>query len=1300
MDAARVARVFISSTFKDMHSERDYLVARVFPELRERCRALEVEVIDVDLRWGVTEEEAEGGMVLDICLEEIEKSRPFFVALLGERYGWVPLPSAIDDKEFKRILASLEIADRTFLEGCYAQPDPYGAWIRNPTMPASDERLAQLLENALHAPFAIPSNVPEDSTAPFKWLETARAGQSVTALEIRHGVLENPDMSERAFFFFRDPAFIAEVPEAKRGEATPEGPAAAVRQAALKNEITAAYSSNRDNLYSYSPSYAGLRIDMKTVAKGTEQSGAMDELLKVADDDGLVDPLEYATLSKEAQGILHEHSSISMKHESLEDFGIKIIDSLWQSIQAEFPAKVAPKSELEVEAATHARFRNEWSKGFLGREGALARIKAYMTGTEERSLIVIGEPGIGTSAFMARASRLVQEIDPGALVIESYARVTPCSQDLGELLARLTTELNQIAGHVPGKEQKGDDFAAIRTEFFSSIGRANSASKDRQVWLFIDAIDQMGTSNEPLNLNWLPFQLASALRIVVSANDSKARAAAERRELPYYLLEPLSSEEAAELVTYKLARFRKSLGFDTHRKASQLDLLLGKKGSRYPLYLTIASEELRIYPRFEELTGRIETMAEDVDGLVLEILERLERNFGRNLVSRAFSILHLSVGGLAESELLDLLAPEEEGRLAPHYWAAIRRSISGYLYQRGEGSELIDIVPGPFAGAIRKRYLDEQSKALRLAELAKYGFRQLRLAWNREGYIPRGTKEDCATYAYRSKDEGLFTTIWSEILALRKERATTNLDPCLYLSITLEGDRDSPDRICSLLEPFTKGPFAKQLYDIAEVPSWHFGDKGNRIWETAVDSLMLACARTFEAGANYCEKTSSKLNDIGNTELMKGNYDTARTHFHESFMIIEKAVTELQSGTDTGTSGLYEAKIKLRACIENLAMVANLRGDYAEAKKQYELSLLIAEELHNADPSNSEYVQQLAESIISLAGVGDIIPFPASRLRAYAKAFALLEATDSEKSNVFTSLYMSASCRNDFATGQYYLEKSSSEYDYYSDQKSITATIAYAATLAGFADSAYELGNNDVALDYAQKAGMLLENCLNIDPEFEILEMSIGLYCLIAAKVASRHERTIMLQRSSFILKKYGKKRVAFVANFFAKWLKYENSPLGMIRYEFRRARFARNKKLGISNTRQRKLVIGAAVPFTGEKTWMGGWMKNGYTIALKQANKNRIHGDKPIRLACFNSEDNADGASRACAELIQMSRSITVLAFDSNAESASIAQCSRVPMLGLFDFEKPVTKVGDFFAAWHQGFIRQKLLPPLPLIT
>eukprot|EP00727_Mastigamoeba_balamuthi_P007207 m51a1_g3106 putative telomerase protein component 1-like (1777) ;mRNA; r:128486-138813 len=95
MSKWRSARVFISSTFKDFHGERDHLTRCVFPELQERCARLRVRVTPVDLRWGVTEENTQ--QALELCLAEVDSCRPFFVGMLGERYGWTPAAYDVPD---------------------------------------------------------------------------------------------------------------------------------------------------------------------------------------------------------------------------------------------------------------------------------------------------------------------------------------------------------------------------------------------------------------------------------------------------------------------------------------------------------------------------------------------------------------------------------------------------------------------------------------------------------------------------------------------------------------------------------------------------------------------------------------------------------------------------------------------------------------------------------------------------------------------------------------------------------------------------------------------------------------------------------------------------------------------------------------------------------------------------------------------------------------------------------------------------------------------------------------------------
>lgn len=68
--ANRRIRVFISSTFRDMVEKRDELMAQMWPELRRFCRERQVEFVEVDLRWGITEEQAQRKETVRHCLAE------------------------------------------------------------------------------------------------------------------------------------------------------------------------------------------------------------------------------------------------------------------------------------------------------------------------------------------------------------------------------------------------------------------------------------------------------------------------------------------------------------------------------------------------------------------------------------------------------------------------------------------------------------------------------------------------------------------------------------------------------------------------------------------------------------------------------------------------------------------------------------------------------------------------------------------------------------------------------------------------------------------------------------------------------------------------------------------------------------------------------------------------------------------------------------------------------------------------------------------------------------------------------
>jgi len=143
----RNVRIFVSSTFRDMSDERESLTKTVFPKIREMFKEKGIFLTIVDLRWGITEKDTERGDTIGICLTEIDRCRPYFLCMLGYRYGW-------------------------------AQP--------------ADPRAPR--DALLQKTFATAS-------ADFSWIQKY-SDRSVTELEIRHAVMNDPqsDTAQKSLF--------------------------------------------------------------------------------------------------------------------------------------------------------------------------------------------------------------------------------------------------------------------------------------------------------------------------------------------------------------------------------------------------------------------------------------------------------------------------------------------------------------------------------------------------------------------------------------------------------------------------------------------------------------------------------------------------------------------------------------------------------------------------------------------------------------------------------------------------------------------------------------------------------------------------------------------------------------------------------------------------------------------------------------------------------------------------------------------------------------------------------------------
>ncbi len=588
----RMIRVFVSSTFKDMHAEREELVKRVFPQLRKICEERGVTWGEVDLRWGITEEQAAEGEVLPICLEEIHRCRPYFIALLGQRYGWVP-----------------------------------------------DE-------------------IPQELIEMQPWL-TEHLESSVTELEILHGVLNNPDMANHAYFYLRDPAYVTTLPPGEQ-TAYDEGPTPYEIEKLGPEEAERRAEERRNKLE------------------------ALKERIKNSD---------------------------FPVHEDYQDpvrLGELVLRDLTALVDRLYPRGSEP-DPLDREAAEHEAFAASRAGVYIGRQEYFDRLDNYAQGGDP-PIVVLGESGSGKSALLANWALRYRAAHPHDFLLMHFVGGTPESADWAAMLRRIMGELQRrfdIEGRIP------DQPDALRTAFAEWL---NMAAARGRVVLVLDALNQLEDREGARDLVWLPAQMPANARVILSTLPGRPLKELKQRVCPTLQIEPLEANERRMLVKKYLAQFSKTLS------AERIERIASAPQTANPLYLRALLEELRVFGIHEELDQRIDhyLSATTVDDLYEKILERYQHDYERDrpgLVRDTMSLLWAARWGLTQAELLELLGNDTEP-LPGAYWSPLYLAAQQSLVNR---SGLIAFFHDYLRQAVQHRYLatEEGQRAAHLL-LADY----------------------------------------------------------------------------------------------------------------------------------------------------------------------------------------------------------------------------------------------------------------------------------------------------------------------------------------------------------------------------------------------------------------------------------------------------------------------------------------------------------------------------------------------------------------------------------------------------
>jgi hypothetical protein len=395
--AARTFRIFVSSPFADFVEERRVLHDQVFPALKRLCDERGARFQPVDLRWGVSEEAARQQRTVDICLAEIERCRrttrrPNFILLLGDRYGWRPLPPRLPADLFDFICRTLPGIGQRRLR----------RWYRLDTNAVPPERVLQPRRggNRSDATWAkIEADLRSDILSGLSKLEVDNASRrrysaSATELEVMRGVLDAPDAPNSAFCFFRTISGLPDSPSASefvdvQADGTRDLAAAQALQE-LKQELR---SRLPGRVYDY---YAGWTGDAIT--------------------------LDHVT---------------SLCRDVRTHIGSAILDEL-ENLEA--------SNSLDVEIDAHAAFGSERARDFTGRQTTLSAIEQYLAEGGRQPLILTGPSGSGKTALIAKAAAISKASNPRREIVARFIGATPGSSNDRILASDLVRDLARRYG--------------------------------------------------------------------------------------------------------------------------------------------------------------------------------------------------------------------------------------------------------------------------------------------------------------------------------------------------------------------------------------------------------------------------------------------------------------------------------------------------------------------------------------------------------------------------------------------------------------------------------------------------------------------------------------------------------------------------------------------------------------------------------------------------------------------------------------------------------------------------------------
>ncbi|XP_019626085.1 PREDICTED: NACHT domain- and WD repeat-containing protein 1-like [Branchiostoma belcheri] len=705
----------------DMAKERNILLQKAYPELREFCQKQGLDFQVMDMRWGVRDEVVADHMTCALCLMEIDTCKrlsvgPNFVAFLGNRYGYRPIPAKIEAEELDILLqkaGQLEM-DTAVITEWYLKDDnavpavcllqPITSKFKHYTdMEPANQSLRQKDKQGWYQVITQLENILRTAVrAAHKEGQVTEEQQhkyikSVTEIEIKRGIFESTNANQRAVIFMRN----------------------------LQN-IEKHVGADAVSAY----------LDLMDREKLNEESQSLLEDLKGKLPSKLKNVHQYEVEWTD-KGVNEDvESHASYLEQFSDDFVADLKSMIFKSLQSESEQEQNDDWFL-TEVISHARFCQAKCESFCGRQEIFDAVYTYMKDTAKvnhQPFVIHGASGSGKSSIMAMlAQNAAQRFGENLVTIIRFLGTSPHSTLIHPVLQSLCLQICEVYGIESPAERVLDNFADI-VQYLSTL-LDKVSQKDRPLLILLDSLDQLSSVDRAYSLTWLPKSLPPNVHIVVSTLPEefdllKTLKRTVRSDRSYIQVPTLSEQVGSEILDTWLARIQRCLT-DKQREV----ILSAFSHCRQPLFLKLAFDEAR---RWKSYTPESELrIAQSARAAINLLYERLEVQHGTVFVSHTLGYIAAARKGISEHELEDVLSLDDEVlddvyqywsppnkdvvRIPPLIVTRLKYDILEYLAERqADGKRVLQLFHRQFIECAQERYLAGDNSRARHHILADF----------------------------------------------------------------------------------------------------------------------------------------------------------------------------------------------------------------------------------------------------------------------------------------------------------------------------------------------------------------------------------------------------------------------------------------------------------------------------------------------------------------------------------------------------------------------------------------------------